>query len=185
MYQILKFAFGYRAPSLTSQLSFLQFTTPLIIVAASSWAYHWRVVQEEAPHTIQSLPGIRRRYNYLVSALGLLALTIGLGSLHWWRDQLSAFIAAALVGLVVWLPHWRRIAQIVRDREPEEVTALSRRIYLFMILFVAVLAILFNGAQALNGLLRLVLGETASRRFLSSLFTNIGNVTVVGLFLFY
>ncbi|MBM2826127.1 MAG: hypothetical protein HW403_191, partial [Dehalococcoidia bacterium] len=69
--------------------------------------------------------------------------------------------------------------------EPEEVTALSRRIYIFMILFVAVLAILFNGAQALNGLLRLVLGEPASRRFLSSLFTNMGNVTVVGLFLFY
>jgi len=61
----------------------------------------------------------------------------------------------------------------------------SRRLLLFLVLFAAVITILFNGAFFLNGVLRLALGEPASRPFVSSVLVNMGNVLVVGAFLFY
>ena len=72
-----------------------------------------------------------------------------------------------------------------REQEAEERGALSRRIVLYVILFAAVITILFNGAFVLNSLLRLLLGEPATGRLLSGLFASVGNVAVVGLFLFY
>ena len=213
LYQGLRYLFGYRDVSVNAQLGFLQMALPLLVVGGASWAYHRSAVREEVPQALGAQAGVRRRYGYLVSALGLLALTVGLANLirvllevgfqvgqeigrtpDWWRDQLSAFISLAVLGAAVWLPHWRgmeRVAQVSegdspgREQEAEERGALSRRILLFLILFAAVITILFNGAFVLNSLLRLLLGEPATGRLLSGLFASVGNVAVVGLFLFY
>lgn len=204
LYQGLRYLFGYRDVSVNAQLGFLQVALPLLVVGAASWAYHRSAVREEAPQALVAQAGVRRRYGYLVSALGLLALTVGLANLirvllevgfqvgqeigrtpDWWRDQLSAFISLAVLGAAVWLPHWQGMERVAHEQEAEERGALSRRILLFLILFAAVITILFNGAFVLNSLLRLLLGEPATGRLFSGLFASAGNVAVVGLFLFY
>ena len=203
LYQVLRVAFGYRAVSLSIQLSFLEYAVPLLVLGGAVWLYHRAVIHEESGATEGALASVRRRYNYLVAGLGLLALAVGVANVlrvfleilfqrgveigftpDWWRDQLSTFLAMTVVGVVVWLPHWQSMQrQAVRDEA--EPNALSRRLLLYLILFAAVITILFNGAFFLNGLLRLALGEPASGGFLSRVFTNLGNVLVVGTFLLY
>ncbi len=220
LFEALRYAFGYRAISVSAQLSTLQYALPALIIGGGAWAYHWNVVLEDAlpkgrgdlstssrqslAPTGGALAGVRRRYNYLVSLAGLLSVTVGLASLirvlleigfgvgqelkrspDWWRDQLSVFIVLTVIGLAVWLPHWVRMQRLVEEEGDVERTALSRRLVLYLVIFASVIGILFNGAFLLNGLLRLVLGEPITRRFTATIFSNIGNVTVIGTFLFY
>ena len=203
LFQLLRFIFGYRAISASVQISFLEYTVPLFLIAGGSLLYHRSAVHEESADIDVPISSVRRRYDYLVSGLGLLALTISLARVlrvlfeaflvsanefglasDWWRDQLSTNLAMTVVGVAVWLPHWRNIEMQVALNESERETR-SRRLLLFLVLFAAVITILFNGAFFLNGVLRLALGEPANRPFVSSVLVNLGNVLVVGAFLFY
>ena len=202
--ELLRFLFGYRAVSVNVQLEILSFVLPMLIVAGAYWVYHWNVLTEESADARASFAGVTRRYTYLVSAVGLIALVVGLTYLvsvllqmavqvgqeigqspDWWRDQLSTFISLSVVGLVVWLPHWRRMAPLLEEFGAKERPALSRRMFLYGALLAAVITMLFNGAFFLTNTLRLLLGEPASSRLLANLFTNLSNVLILGLFLFY
>ncbi len=204
LFEVLRFLFGYRAISLSMQIAVLEFALPAFLIGAGTWGYHLNVVREEAPAGIGTISGVRRRYNYLVSFFGLFSLSIGLASLmrvllemgfdvgaelnrapDWWRDQLSVFIVLTALGLAVWVPHWSEMQRLVDEQEDVERLALSRRLVLYLIIFAGVIAILVSGALLLNGLLRLALGEPVTRRFLATIFSNTGNVVVVGSFLFY
>jgi hypothetical protein len=115
------------------------------IVFGVGWLYQRQAIRAEPEGTSDSRRlGVRRLYTYIVALLGLTALTIGAGGLlwslvdllteggagapEWWRDQIARFAMLTLVGLPVWVTHWR--AQVDAD----EARSLSRRIYAYLAL---------------------------------------------------
>jgi hypothetical protein len=113
--------------------------------------------------------GVRRIYEYLTALVALAVLAVGLAGLlwmlrdaithtsdtldaDWWRDRLSLFATLTVVGLPVWLLHWR-------PRPGAEAQSLARRIYLYTALFCAMLALLGSGAVTLYRVLSIALGS--------------------------
>jgi hypothetical protein len=72
-----------------------------------------------------------------------------------WRDQLAAFATLALVGLPVWLLHWRPQPSMV-----DEAPSLARRLYLYLSLIAAALATIGSASAGLYTLLGVALGKS-------------------------
>lgn len=123
---------------------------------------------------------LRRLYGYVLAALGLgaafsglqallsnlLELVVGSGSLGLGglRNQLAGAIAALLVGLPVWITHWRlAIREAGRDSEAGDLArrSLIRRSYLYLALFAGVLGVMFSAGALLYQLIRSLLGDPA------------------------
>ncbi len=149
---------------------------PIILAMALVWAYHALVLREDAGRagegTLQA--EIRRLYHYLVAAVGLSALLIGVaGDLNvilrgveggigeGLREQLAVFSAAILAGLPVWLLAWRRALAETDGTEPHAALArqsLVRRIYLYFFVFVGTITILSAAVYIVFSLLVAVFG---------------------------
>jgi hypothetical protein len=125
-----------------------------VVAYGSAWLLiRRRLALDAAAGEADRQAGIRRLYTNLVAlvsmgafgigAAGLLgtllelteAPLIGVGAPNW-RDPLSLWITLSIVGAAIWLAHWRRVPWL------EERVALSRRMYLWAVLLVSVLAIL-------------------------------------------
>lgn len=203
LYQGLRFLLGYRAPEGIVQARFLADAVPLLILGGLGWVYHHAVIEAAAPgeQSMATTPG--RVYFYLVAAAGLILLAIGLsnilstllefafqvfqeigGQADWWRDQLSLALVMAVVGLPVWLVHWR-LMQYMAAAHADERQTLPRRVFVYGVLLIGVLAVLVFLGLALNDLLRLILGEPVSRRMLSSIFNALGNAAIAGAIVAY
>ena len=140
-----------------------------IVVFGAAWALLQRrlTADASAAESIRQ-QGVRRLYTYLVAFVSLAILATGMGGVLWtlsdslfsalrpasdlsWRDQLSFSIAAIVVGLPMWIVHWRA------QPPASERLALSRRLYLFGALLASVLALLGSGATLVYRVLSLVL----------------------------
>ncbi|MEO6796311.1 MAG: DUF5671 domain-containing protein [Candidatus Dormibacter sp.] len=110
----------------------------------------------------------RRLYLYIVAAVSLGMLLVGLGNLGTTtlnavlrapstgtvvKDAIAGFGAVTLVGLPVWLLHWT-IAQRLAGRHPDERASALRRLYLYLVLAATAVA----AAIVLRGLLEDGLG---------------------------
>jgi hypothetical protein len=125
-----------------------------VIAYGSAWfLIRRRLAHDAAAGEAVRQAGIRRLYTNLVGLVSMGAVGIGaaglLGTLleraeapligvatPSWRDPLSLWITLSIVGAAIWLAHWRRVPWL------EERVALSRRLYLWAVLLVSVLAIL-------------------------------------------
>jgi hypothetical protein len=166
----------------------LRDSLPIVIGAAVLWAYHtaiiWRDarVAGEAPRQA----GIRRLYLYLIAAIGLATLLIGLsGDLSVLirslvgapfgsslREQLAWFTAAMVAGLPVWILPWRQAelgAEASGPAGAEERRSIVRKIYLYFYLFVATMTVLSGVVYIVYRLLSLILGESNEGNLLSDL----------------
>ena len=165
----------------------------LVYGAAWFWAARSRI-ETDAPRQL----GARRLYTYLVALFGLAALTIGVAGLlwvvadalthppltntgDWWRDRAAAFITAAIVGLPLWLTHWKPSDAI----DAEEAHSLSRRIYVYLVLIAASLTLLFSLASVVYRLLTLLLGAPATANLASDLAHDAADALVAGLLVGY
>ncbi len=109
--------------------------------------------------------GIRRLYTNLAALVSLAAWAAGAGGLLWnlveqveaplisvrasdWRDPVSLWVTLLVVGLAVWLAHWRH-APWAADRQ-----SLSRRLYVWAALLGSVLAVLAGGVGMINAILQ-------------------------------
>ncbi len=138
-----------------------------------AWAYQRAAIRRQAREVeAPRQAGVRRVYTYLVALLGLGALCGGVGWLlwtmvdalvaaspatyatSWWRDRLAQGAMLAIVGLPVWLAHWRTTARITGD----EARSLGRRIYVYLALIASMLALLASVAVVVYRLLTLLLG---------------------------
>jgi hypothetical protein len=151
-----------------------------ILVSATLWFYHARVLQQDI-RASQELPQqatIRRLYWYLIAAVGLAAFLIGLGGdisvlirslnstfITELREQLAWFTAALVAGLPVWLLPWRQAQTAavapgaVADDEREDVV---RKIYLYFYIFVATMTVLASAVFIVYRLVSLMLGATSA-----------------------
>lgn len=112
----------------------------------------------QAPYERQQVT-IQQIYQYLIAAVGLLALLIGVGGLLSVlirtingepvdRTAVANYLAAVTAGLPVWLWPWWRIQQRVRDSGEAgllESGSLVRRVYLYGFVLVATITILSSG----------------------------------------
>ncbi len=143
-----------------------------VLVFAGAWLlFRQRLAGDASGAEAVRQAGVRRLYTHLVALLALATLAVGLGGLLWtlsdqalsvalrrpageWRDQVSLFITLALVGLPMWLAHWRPAPQAL------ERATLSRRLYVYAALLASMLALLGSGAVLVYRLLSLLLATS-------------------------
>jgi len=149
---------------------------PVILGMGLLWAYHAHVLRHDAEQE-QEVPrqaGIRSLYLYLIAAIGLSALLIGLSgdisviiralsnnfgtSL---RVEFSWFTAAIIAGLPVWIIPWRQAQIEAEEKSPAGESArrlVVRKIYLYFFLFVASMTVLSSTVYIVFRILSSVLG---------------------------
>jgi hypothetical protein len=144
---------------------------------AAVWAYHAYILRidstmaSEAPRQA----GIRRLYLYLIAAIGLSALLVGLsGDMSVFirtlsgqffnnslKEQLAWFTAAIIAGLPVWILPWRSAQRGALSSEPsgpDERRSIVRKIYLYFFIFVATMTVLSSMVYIVYQVLRVILG---------------------------
>lgn len=177
-------------------------TVASVIAFGVAWLYHARVVEREAAaapeHARQA--GIRRIYGYLVAIIGLGTFAFGLGGTlntvlelvlrpgeirpeDWWADRFSLFATLIAVGLPIWLTFWLRLQREVNSTDARR--SLARRIYLFLVFGLSVLALLGSGVFTLYQLLRVVLGDRWTGAQTGDLLEAASVAAVAGLLLAY
>lgn len=158
---------------------------PVLITTAVIWAYHFVVLRQDTRTLpeVQQQAGVRRLYWYLIAAIGLMALLIGIAgdisvvinSLFGQNvldlktlliEELSWFTAVLIAGLAVWLIPWHNIQAECADPSPAGVQARQswvRKLYLYFYLLLAALTFLGAGVYILSQLVLLVIGGRTTR----------------------
>ncbi|MBI4296495.1 MAG: hypothetical protein HY667_05210 [Chloroflexi bacterium] len=174
LYWLFNRAFGG-----ASNVQFLTWTIPMILLTTAIWSYHERLAVEEAREFDERRFSAQRVHLYLMSLIGLGTMIAGLIALMgilldflinavstgpvavapgWWRSQLSLSLSLLLVGTPLWLNYWNRILRRVAEGTAIEWAARSRRVYLYLVVAAAIITLaadLVNIVyQALNGLLQ-------------------------------
>lgn len=134
----------------------------IIIATSALWAYHAFVLRSDIKRAGESKlqSGMERLYWYVIAAVGLLSLVIGLagevnvlvrsiqqGFDTTQREQLAGFTALWLAGLPVWLMGWipaQRRAIRKDDVGADARRSILRKTYLYFYWLSSVLAVLFN-----------------------------------------
>ncbi|TMG61946.1 MAG: hypothetical protein E6H87_05105 [Chloroflexi bacterium] len=146
----------------------LGFPVTNLVVFATVWLFHRRVVQAEAAREseFERAATVRRLYTYLIAAIGLGMLAIGTaGAIGVFGSQLmglnthgngetAAYIALVLIGAPVWALSWWQAQRRLTD---DERRSLPRRGYLYLAILGGVLGVLVFGSAGLYRLLNAVL----------------------------
>ncbi len=159
-----------------------------ILVMLVVWAYHALVLRgDEADESLRPRQStVRRVYLYLVAAVGLTAMLVGLGGDlrllirlgaegvfgDALREQTAVFTAALVAGLPVWELPWRRVQQAAEAVPPagaEERRSVVRKIYLYFFLFAATMTALSSLVYLVTQLISLALGARLSVGLLTDL----------------
>ena len=150
-----------RALSVTSQREGdIRRSLSAIVALGILWAYHASILRDDTTGA-QEAPrqaAVRRLYFYLVAAVGLSALLVGLigdisviirsldvGFGSPLRTEVSWFTAAIIAGLPVWLLPWRQEQNRALETSPEGASArrsMVRKIYLYFFVFAATVTVL-------------------------------------------
>jgi len=163
---VLRWLFGLPDGDLPQRVRALLHPAAWAVVAAAVWWYHRSVMRAEA-QTLAASPvsgpdwarGVTRFLLYLSAFVGLAFTVFGLGGLlgtaidaavsvvtglPWgeWRGALALQIAVTLTGGGTWLVSWREVLLRSAHAPEEERRSLSRRVYLFSVLGLSVLALL-------------------------------------------
>ncbi|MCS7001229.1 MAG: DUF5671 domain-containing protein, partial [Dehalococcoidia bacterium] len=141
------------------------------IAGGVAWWYHRLALAAdlaaEAPTTRQVT--VRRFAHYLTALVAVAILSFGVGGVLWtladlttgspggatfWRDQISLSATATLVGLPVWLAYWRPVVAV------DEAGSLPRRLYVYLVVAGAMLAVIGAAATVAYQLLTIALGTS-------------------------
>lgn len=167
-----------------------------VVVFLPLWWYHRWVLRRDAAALPlgEAQAGLRRLYVYLVAALSLALLATGLALAlsalvdiaarglalrdTALRAKVSFAATSILVGLPVWAWHWGTAQRLAADAAAGwlERRALSRRVYLYLVLFVAMVTVLSAGAAVLYQVLQALLGAPADLAFWRVLGAELGAV---------
>ena len=150
---------------------------PVIIGMGVLWAYHALVLRDDGERAREAprQAGMRRLYLYLIAAIGLSALLVGLsgdvsviiraldeGFGSGLREGFAWFTAAIIAGLPVWIVPWRRAQIGAVASGPPGASArrsVERKIYLYFFLFVATMTVLSSTVYIVFRILSMILGE--------------------------
>ena len=188
LFGVFRFIAGNLGVAPGVHFQFLSWAVPTVLVAAAVWTYHKQVGQDEVAQLHERQLSARRVYFYLMSFVGLGTLIAGLiivlgillevltnavslrlvtVSPGWWRQQLSLGMALLVVALPIWLYYWNGVLRMVAGGGVAERVSRSRRIFMYVIVGVAIITLaadLVNIVyQALNGLLQGAFGAEVLR----------------------
>jgi ABC-type multidrug transport system fused ATPase/permease subunit len=142
----------------------------------------------------------QRVYFYLMAFLGLVTGVISLSILFgllvetgtqmaatagWWRHQLATALAMLLVGTPIWLYYWNGILKRVKVGGIDEWRALSRRIFLYVIIGAAIVLLAADLVTIIYELLKDTLGNRFSANFLNDAKWGLQTVVVAAGLLWY
>jgi fumarate reductase subunit D len=145
----------------------------LVVYGAAWFLVRRRLAHDTGSHEVDRQAGVRRLYTNLAALVSMAALGSGAAGVLWnlaeqieapligvkasdWRDPISFWATLFVVGVAVWLVHWRH-APWPGDRQ-----SLSRRLYVWAALLVSVLAVLGSGIGLLNVVLQQVFSASPS-----------------------
>jgi len=150
---------------------------PIVMGMGVLWAYHALVLRDDA-NLAEEAPrqaGVHRLYVYLIAAVGLSALLVGLsGDIsvilraldtsfgEGLREELAWFSAAIIAGLPVWIVPWRQAqAEAVANTSvgADARRSVVRKIYLYFFLFIATMTVLSSAVYIVYRVLSMILGE--------------------------
>ena len=186
------------SPSPTFQ--FLGWAIPTILVGLAIWGYHLRKVQEEAGRIQEKRQSAQRVYLYLMSFLGLGTLAAGLSILlgifldsgtsltvttGWWRNQLAVSLSLLLIGTVLWLYYWNGVLKRVQTGGISEWRALSRRIFLYVVVGVSIVFLAADLVNIIYQLMRGILQGNFGTNFLHDSKWSLQTLIVAALLLWY
>lgn len=137
----------------------------LLVYGAAWFLMQRRLTRDAGTHEAERQAGVRRLYTNLASLVSLAVWAVGAAGLLWnlaeqveastigvqaadWKDPVSLFATLIVVGLAVWLAHWRDAPWAV-DRE-----SLSRKLYVWAALLGSILGVLAGGVGMINALLQ-------------------------------
>jgi Domain of unknown function (DUF5671) len=143
----------------------------LVVYGAAWFLVRRRLARDTGSHEVDRQAGVRRLYTNLAALVSMAALGAGAAGVLWnlaeqieapligvtatdGRDPISFWATLFVVGVVVWLAHWRH-APWPGDRQ-----SLSRRLYVWAALLVSVLSVLGSGIGILNVVLQQVFSAT-------------------------
>ena len=181
----------------------------ILLGAGLLWAYHAYVLRRDADLAGEAPAQgwIRRLYHYLVAAIGLAALLVGLGGdislliralsgarfVRGIPQEAARFTALIIAGLPVWILPWRRL-QLAAGPEAvapgpagdNESRSVIRKVYLYFYLFVATATVLASGVYLVARLIGLVLGVRPAGNLLADLGQAIAfSLLAVGVWLYH
>ena len=178
IYRIFIWIFGSATVSAGLHFQFLGWAVPVILVGAAVWVYHKWLAQEESAQAQERQLSAQRVHFYLMSFLGLGTLVSGLIILlgiildlllgaagtsltvtsGWWRNQLSLCLALLVVGAPLWLYYWRGVLRQVEAGGVTEWRARSRRIFLYVVVGISIIALAADLVNIVYQILSGVLG---------------------------
>ena len=182
LFHVFVWIFGGAGSAGSRYFQFLGWAVPTILVGLGIWGYHQRLAQEEAGRVQEKRQSAQRVYFYLMAFLGLTTAVIGLSILFgllvetgtqmtatagWWQHQLSVALAMLVVGTPIWLYYWNGILKRVKAGGIDEWRALSRRIFLYVIIGAAIILLAADLVTIIYELLRDTLGNRFSANFLN------------------
>ena len=195
LFNVLQWLIGQ--PEYTSAAHFqdLPGMIAALVPGAALWGYHRVQVQQESLFSAEKWQAARRVYPYLVAALGLVTLSVGLvmvflvamGVLmpqaesqlldaQWWRNPLALAITLLAVGAPLWSRYWFRVQRQVATGLSGERTAQSRRVFIYGVFGIATLLVLGNLSALLFMFLRDLLETELSLQLLQDARWSIGTL---------
>jgi Domain of unknown function (DUF5671) len=177
LYQIIVWVLGVASDTSGNYFQFLGWTIPTIVVGAAVWVYHQYLSREEAAQSQESRLSSKRVHLYIMSFLGLgtgiagiiilvgiilglwidAATTLLAAQPGWWQKQLALCLSFVLVAAPLWWYYWTQIVRSNAQGGIVEWQARSRRIYLYLIIGAAIVALAADMVnivyQVLNGIL--------------------------------
>jgi hypothetical protein len=178
IYSLLNLAFGGVTGAMGGYFQFISWAVPTFLVALAIWTYHQKTTEEESTQAEQLHFSAERVHLYLMSLVGLGTLIGGVIALFgvllnviinvagttivlapgWWQSQLSLALALLVVGVPLWLNYWKKVLRRVETGTVVEWAARSRRIYLYLTVIAATIALAVSLVwivyQLLIGILR-------------------------------
>jgi hypothetical protein len=156
--QSLVWAMGAAGAPAGEHFRFLGWAVPTILVGAAVWAYHREIAREEAAPVPQRRLSAQRIHYYIMAFLGLAAMGAGVAYLigvlvglaapgdvlaeaGWWQSQLSLALGLLIVAAPIWFSYWSRILTRTAAGGIAETKARSRRIYLYAVSGVSMVAL--------------------------------------------
>ena len=151
------------AGSAAAHFARLPAAASVLAVGTASWLYHRLVLSDATAAEAAERSEPERMHDYVAATAGLLTLAAGTATLlavtvdaltpadgqllrepGWWRNPLVLGATLLIVGAPLWGRYWFQIQRTLAAAGGRERPALSRRIFLFAVLGVAVLTVLIN-----------------------------------------
>jgi ABC-type multidrug transport system fused ATPase/permease subunit len=200
--QTLTWGFDPAVAPAGEHFRFLGWTIPTLVVGAAVWFYHREVAREEAGQLPLRRLSAQRIHYYIMSFLGLAAMSTGVALLigllislaapgtvlaegAWWQSQLSLALALLIVAAPIWFYYWGQILERTAAGGVTESKARSRRIYLYTVTGISMAALAAALVNIIYQALTNLLGTGENVNFLENLRWSLQGLVVAAPLLWY